>query len=111
MFGIDNYCRTGWGHHGDYVFGWKGGALQRAMDNFCHVDCPHLKNQTYEQANKCTQAPIVHEQIDGCKSKLAYEVYQPKNVANFGAFQGSRHFPEKNLLLTTKLHNRDHLQK
>lgn len=59
--------RTGWGHHGDYVFGWKGDALQRAMDNFCHVDCPVLKNQTYEEANKCTQAPVVNEPIDGCK--------------------------------------------
>ncbi|KAH8665065.1 hypothetical protein BGZ60DRAFT_470745 [Tricladium varicosporioides] len=64
---------TGWGHHGDYVFGWKGDALQRAMDNFCHVDCPHLKNQTYEQANKCTQAPVVHEQIDGWLKTLPGE--------------------------------------
>jgi hypothetical protein len=49
------------------VFGWKGDALQRAMDNFCHQDCPTLKTQSYDDANKCTKAAVVGEEIDGCK--------------------------------------------
>ncbi|KAF4632326.1 hypothetical protein G7Y89_g5802 [Cudoniella acicularis] len=61
---------TGWGHHGDYIFGWKGDALQRAMDNFCHQDCPVLKTQSYEIANKCTKAPVVKEPIDGWLDNL-----------------------------------------
>jgi hypothetical protein len=58
--------RTGYGHHGDYVFGWKGDALQRAMDARCNVGCPILRTQSFDAANRCTQKPKVAEAIDGC---------------------------------------------
>ncbi len=56
---------TGYGWHGDYVFGWKGDSLQRAMDKFCGQGCPELKTQTIQEANKCTKATVVNEVIDG----------------------------------------------
>ncbi|KAM3081329.1 hypothetical protein ACMFMG_004797 [Clarireedia jacksonii] len=56
---------TGYGTHGDYVFGWKGNALQTAMDARCNVACPQLKSQSIDAANQCTQASRVSEAIDG----------------------------------------------
>ncbi|KAK3947607.1 hypothetical protein QBC32DRAFT_270471 [Pseudoneurospora amorphoporcata] len=52
---------TGYGTHGDYVFGWKGDGLQRAMDSCNGV----LKRQTIAQANQCSQKQKVAEYIDG----------------------------------------------
>jgi len=56
---------TGYGWHGDYLFGWKEDALQRAMDKFCGVDCPVLATQSVEKANQCAKSPVVDEPIDG----------------------------------------------
>ncbi|RYO78567.1 hypothetical protein DL766_007490 [Monosporascus sp. MC13-8B] len=69
--------RTGYGIHGDYVFGWKGDALQRAMDQNCNSDlfvnqinCPTLKVQSLQQANQCAKKTSVNENIDGWMTAL-----------------------------------------
>ena len=58
---------TGYGIHADYVFGWKGDSLQRAMNANCDVSCPTLKTQTIAQANKCLKSMNVKEEVDGCE--------------------------------------------
>jgi hypothetical protein len=58
--------RTGFGNHGDYVFGWKGDALQVAMDSNCDR-CPQLKSQSIAAGNQCGKGMVVHEEIDGCE--------------------------------------------
>jgi hypothetical protein len=54
----------GYGTHADYLFGWRGDALQKAMDAFCGVGCPQLKTQTTQSGNRCTIKPKVVEDID-----------------------------------------------
>ncbi|KAK3987633.1 hypothetical protein QBC44DRAFT_118494 [Cladorrhinum sp. PSN332] len=55
---------TGYGIHGDYLFGWKDNALQKAMDTKCSGDrCSALKRQTDAQAIACTKSQMAKEDI------------------------------------------------
>lgn len=55
---------TGYGIHGDYLFGWKGDALQRAMDGKCAGDnCKPLQRQADGTAVGCTKSQSAHEDI------------------------------------------------
>lgn len=55
--------------HGDYVFGWEGDSLQKAMDNNCNLNqnCPKagLTAQTDAQYSACTKKQQAPEQVDG----------------------------------------------
>ena len=64
---------TGYGTHGDYVFGWEGDALKRAMDSQCYVNCPTLKTQSAAAMNACSVGDTVDERIDGCECFLLDE--------------------------------------
>jgi hypothetical protein len=60
---------TGYGTHADYMFGWRGDALQKAMDKSeCFYDgCGSIKKQQMSVASRCTVKDFVGEQTDGCK--------------------------------------------
>ncbi|KAF2473733.1 uncharacterized protein BDR25DRAFT_323468 [Lindgomyces ingoldianus] len=57
------WCGYGYGQHGDYMFGWKGDALQGAMDAQCNVNCPALKSQSAVDSEKCFKPQTVKEPI------------------------------------------------
>jgi len=61
---------TGYGHHGDYLFGWEDGVLQRAMDTCTDINgvpdqCRALTTQSDAEMNKCVQQPSVNERTEG----------------------------------------------
>ncbi|KAF2011584.1 hypothetical protein BU24DRAFT_486322 [Aaosphaeria arxii CBS 175.79] len=64
--------QKGYGTHADYLFGWKGDSLQRAMDSSCMFNaCENgkpLKSQSVAEMNKCQAKKRVTENLDGCKS-------------------------------------------
>ncbi|KAK9802189.1 hypothetical protein SCARD494_00122 [Seiridium cardinale] len=59
---------TGLGQHAGYVFGWKGDALQKAMNatNFMGAKCADLKTQRIDAGTKCGFKRVVDEDHDGC---------------------------------------------
>lgn len=61
---------TGYGHHGDYMFGWEGDVLQRTMDTCVSAagrpeECTVLTLQTDEEMSKCKLGPMVPEIVEG----------------------------------------------
>jgi hypothetical protein len=61
---------TGFGQHGDYVFGWEGDSLQRAMDQCTDPagrpdNCHALTVQTDQTINSCSQRAQVNEGVEG----------------------------------------------
>ncbi|RXW18758.1 hypothetical protein EST38_g7097 [Candolleomyces aberdarensis] len=60
---------TGFGQHADYLFGWEGDSLQRAMDVCTGGDgvpwnCPVLTTQDMETMNNCRQANKIDEVVE-----------------------------------------------
>ena len=64
-------CNRGAAAHGDYVFGWEGNSLQKAMDSGCNLnrDCPAagLTAQSADKYNACVKSQQAKEPVDGCK--------------------------------------------
>ncbi|KAJ3536142.1 hypothetical protein NMY22_g6167 [Coprinellus aureogranulatus] len=65
---------VGYGTHADYVFGWKGDSLQRAMDSNCMFNgCENgnpLKSQGVQQMNACQVKDMVGEDLNNWVSRL-----------------------------------------
>ncbi|KAI0388047.1 hypothetical protein F5Y04DRAFT_274902 [Hypomontagnella monticulosa] len=63
---------TGLGQHADYVFGWKGDALQRAMDTSgcMGARCANLQTQNINTAKACSVKKVVQEDEDGWLTEL-----------------------------------------
>ncbi|PVH74652.1 hypothetical protein DL98DRAFT_467571 [Cadophora sp. DSE1049] len=75
----------GYGTHADYLFGWKGDSLQRAMNDSCMFHkCGSpgmqgiLKTQTVEEMNKCAVESSVDEDYDSWVDELPGQKMAPK---------------------------------
>jgi hypothetical protein len=73
---LTSFNRTGFGQHGDYLFGWDGDSLQRAMDTCTDMggvpeQCRALTVLSDAEINRCTQKPVIDEVVEGsCKSNF-----------------------------------------
>ncbi|KAG2018822.1 hypothetical protein CC2G_008214 [Coprinopsis cinerea AmutBmut pab1-1] len=61
---------TGYGQHADYVFGWEGDSLQRAMEvctggDGIPTNCPALTVQDMDSMNQCRQPNKIDEIVEG----------------------------------------------
>jgi len=77
------------GTHADYLFGWKGDALQRAMDKSeCFYDgCGSITKQSMAVANQCTVKTMVNDKVDGCKYLLRIlTIIPPRLTCTRGRF-------------------------
>lgn len=75
------HCSTGYGQHADYVFGWEGDSLKRAMDVCTGVDglvttCPVLTVQTTEEMNKC-RLPVKVKEVIEDKCQFIVALFRP----------------------------------
>ncbi|PVH79026.1 hypothetical protein DL98DRAFT_549841 [Cadophora sp. DSE1049] len=63
---------TGYSQHGDYVFGWKGDSLQRAMDGgpCTGASCAGLKEMAKGAEKACKVPRLYPENADGWIDKL-----------------------------------------
>ncbi|KEY72119.1 hypothetical protein S7711_00131 [Stachybotrys chartarum IBT 7711] len=68
-FVLSNNDARGFTTHADYVFGWRGDSLQRAMDSSCMFNaCENgrpLLSQGVNEMNRCTVPSQMTENIDG----------------------------------------------
>ncbi|TEB29157.1 hypothetical protein FA13DRAFT_664357 [Coprinellus micaceus] len=60
---------TGFGQHADYVFGWEGDSLQRAMEECTGGDgiptnCPPLTVQDMDSMNNCRLPAVIPEAVE-----------------------------------------------
>ncbi|CAI4215798.1 unnamed protein product [Parascedosporium putredinis] len=62
-----SFTGSAYGTHADYLFGWKGDSLQRAMDTpECFYDgCGSITKQAMSAANQCKVENFVDEETDG----------------------------------------------
>lgn len=59
---------TGYGQHGDYLFGWKDDSLQKAMDALpggkcANANCSVLKIQSAKDSMACKKAQQAKENV------------------------------------------------
>jgi hypothetical protein len=64
----NRFISTGYGQHGDYLFGWKDDSLQKAMDALpggkcANANCSVLKVQSAKDAMACKKAQQVPEDV------------------------------------------------
>jgi len=69
--------KSGHGQHGDYLFGWKGDALQRGMDalqgkNCLNDRCDALKFQSVQDATACTKKTQVEGEVVGREGQCEF---------------------------------------